>query len=268
MLPDFAMVTQAFEDGADIRIYAISDVHYGAPEHLTREWELFCQSLLEDPHAYLILNGDMINNSTRGSIGNGVFTDIIPPSQQKKTMAKMLEPLRDRILFADEGNHEFRSGKDADDYPMYDIMCKLDIEDRYRPNIGFLKLQFGKRLRENGTRTDGRRRPTYVIAVTHGAGGGMLTGGAVNRNERFGYALDGIDMLIVGHTHKPFVTQPSKLKVDPQNNIVSVSPFKVVSATSWMTYGGYAARQMLLPSSHAKQIITLCGDHKEIRVTM
>ena len=123
-------------------------------------------------------------------------------------------------------------------------------------------MQFGK---QNG---DGIKNPTYCFVVTHGAGGGMLTGGSVNRNERFGYVIDGMDCLIVGHTHKPFVTQPSKIKIDTHNNKVSVKPFKVVSSTSWLEYGGYAAQKMLIPSSHAPQIITVCGNHKEIKVTM
>ena len=155
-----------------------------------------------------------------------------------------------------------RSGKDADDDPTYDIMCKLDIEHIYRENIAFLKIQMGN------VKGSGKTNPTYMLTVTHGAGGGMLTGGSVNRNERFGYVVDGMDCLIVGHTHKPFVTQPSKIKIDTHNNKVSFKPFKVVSSTSWLKYGGYAAQKMLLPSSHAPQVITLCGDHKEIKVTM
>jgi hypothetical protein len=95
-----------------------------------------------------------------------------------------------------------------------------------------------------------------------------LTGGTVNKNERFGYVLDGSDALIVGHTHKPYVTQPSKIKIDAQNNRVSIKPFKVVSMTSWLGYGGYAAQKMLLPTSHAPQTIKLCGRRKEITVTM
>jgi hypothetical protein len=141
-------------------------------------------------------------------------------------------------------------------------MTKLDLEDIYRENMAFVKLQFGDK---NG---NGTRNPTYTLVVTHGAGGGMLTGGSVNRNERFGYVVDGLDCLIVGHTHKPFVTQPSKIKIDTHNNRVSIKPFKVVCSTSWLEYGGYAAKKMLLPSSHAPQVITLHGNRKEIKVTM
>ena len=248
MLRDFELIQHKFPERVDLKIIPISDVHLGAPEHMQRKWELFCQDVMKSPNTYITLGGDLINNATRSSVSN-IFEETMRPSEQKKIMAKMLEPLRDRILC-------------ADDDPTCDIMCKLDIEHLYRENIAFLKIQMGK------PEGSGQKNPTYSLVVTHGGGGGIFTGAAVNRNERFGYVLDGADCLIVGHTHKPFVTQPTKIKIDLFNNKVSFRPFKVVSSTSWLEYGGYAAQKMLLPSSHAAQTITLCGKKKEITVTM
>lgn len=261
MLSDFEIITHHFSENRDITLFPISDVHLGASEHMGKEWAEFCRQIEETPNAHIVLGGDLINNATRNSVSN-VFEETMRPREQKKVIAEMLAPIRDRILCAVSGNHERRSGKDADDDPTYDIMCKLDLEHLYRENIAFVKLRIGKKD------ADGLRNPTYMLTVTHGAGGGMLTGGAVNRNERFGYVIDGMDCLIVGHTHKPFVTQPSKIKIDPYNNKVDIKPFKVVSSSSWLNYGGYAAQKMLLPSSHAPQTITLCGNRKDIRVTM
>ena len=260
MLSDFELIQHHFPERNDIKIYPISDVHLGAAEHMTREWELFCQRVKNEPNSYIILGGDLINNATRNSVSN-IFEETMRPREQKKIMVKMLEPLRDKILCAVSGNHE-RRNRDVDNDITYDIMCKLDLEWLYRENIAFVKIQIGKL---NG---DGARNPTYTLVVTHGSGGGVLTGGLVNRNDRFGYVLDGADALIVGHTHKPFVTQPAKLKIDPYHNKVSIQPFKVVSMTSWLGYGGYAAQKMLLPTSHAPQTITLCGKRKLMTVTM
>lgn len=261
MRDDFTIIQHHFPDRNDLHIHFIADVHLGAKEHMEREFSDFCSTLLNDPNAYVVLGGDLINNTTRSSIAN-VFDETMRPREQKRIMAEMLKPIRDRILCALPGNHEGRSGKDADDDPVYDILAKLDLEDVYRENIAFVKLQVGNQY------NNGQRNPTYMLAVTHGAGGGILTGGVVNRNERFGYVIDGIDALLVGHSHKPLVTQPGKLYVDGRNNCVSVKPFKVIVATSWLGYGGYAARKQLLPTSHAPQVITLCGDHKDIKVTM
>ena len=80
--------------------------------------------------------------------------------------------------------------------------------------------------------------------------------------------VDGADAIIVGHSHKPFVTQPAKIKIDTQNNRVGIKPFKVITSTSWLEYGGYAAQKMMLPASHALQMVALGGNRKEILVTM
>lgn len=158
------------------------------------------------------------------------------------------------------------SRKDADDNPSYDIMAKLDLEHLWRENIAFVKVQLGKKLRDNGQRTAHYERPTYNLVVTHGSGGGIYTGTAVLRAERFGYVIDGMDALIVGHTHKPFVTQPGKIQIDSRNNNVKVVPFKVISSSAWMEWGGYAARKMLLPSTHMKQELILSAHNKEMEV--
>lgn len=260
MPSDFDLIIRQFPR-KDIKIYPISDVHLGAAEHMAREWSLFTAHFLEDPDAYIILGGDLCNNATRNSLSN-IFDETMRPREQKRQMVEMLMPLRDRILCAVTGNHERRSMKDIDDDPCYDIMCKLDLETVYRENLAFLKLQFGER------NANGERNPTYTLVVTHGAGGGALTGGVVNRAERFGYTIDGADALILGHSHKPFTTQPGKIKVDPYNNKVTIRPFKVISMTSWLNYGGYAAQKMLMPTTHVNQVLTLRGTHKEMRVEM
>lgn len=261
MLPDFEMIVRRFENRPNLTIIPISDIHLGAAEHMEKEWAAFCDMVLSDENVYLILAGDLINNATRSSVSN-VFEETLRPREQKRMMVEMLKPISDRILCCVSGNHERRSLKDADDDPCYDIMCKLDIEDRYRENIAFLKLQMGKK------KAAGNRNPTYTFVVMHGSGGGIFTGAAINRNERFGYVVDGMDCLIVGHSHKPTISQPGKIKINHHNNTVQMTTFKVVTASSWLKFGGYAAQKMLLPSSHAIQTINLNGKKKEISITM
>ncbi len=253
MLPDFEIIQHQFYGGHDIRIIPISDVHLGAPECREREFMEFIDNVSKTEHTYLIFGGDLIDNGTRSSVTNP-FRATMPPSQQKREMANILEPVKDRILCFVPGNQERRSGKDADDDPVYDIAAKLDLENLYRESMAFLKIQLGQKNVKNGF-----DRPTYMLGVTHGAGGGILTGGAVNRIERFGYVFDGLDVLITGHTHKPYVTQPGKIAIDSRNNTIRVKPFKVVSSTSWLDYGGYAMQKMLLPSTYCPNTIILKG---------
>ena len=261
MLPDFSMIIHKFPEQEDITIYPISDVHLGARECKEQEFIKFIDGIKDLPNVYLILGGDLINNATRSSVTN-IFEETMRPADQKKEMAKILAPVAHKILAAVSGNHERRSGKDADDDPTYDVLCKLDREDVYRENMAFVKLQFGE---QDGS---GIRNPTYTIVVTHGAGGGMLTSGAVLRGERFGYAIDGMDALIMGHTHKPFTTVPGKIFIDARNNKVSVKPFKVINMTSWLDASAYALQKMMLPSTCCMHTLTLRGTRKEMVVTM
>jgi len=263
MLPDYEIIQHKIYDVPSIKIYPVFDVHHGSPESRMDDFIKFVNHVAETPNEYVILGGDLIDNGTKSSVTN-CFRATIPPSQQKREMANILAPLAEKgkVLGATTGNHE-RRNRDVDDDPVYDICCKLDIENLYRENVCFIKIQMGK----EGVKS-GDYRPTYMLVVTHGTGGGVLSGSSLNRNERFGYSIDGADCIITGHTHKPMTSQPGKVVIDTRNNVVSVKPFKVLVATSWLDYGGYAARYMLQPSSFCLNSLTLCGDHKEMTVTM
>lgn len=260
MLNDFEMITHSFDH--PITIFPISDVHFGALGHMEHDWTVFCELIDKTPNSYVILGGDLINNNTRSSVGSP-WDDTIRPREQKKRMVEFLTPIKDKILCSVTGNHEARSMKDADDDPTYDIMTKLDLEHLYRQNMCFMKISLGHR------KDDNTPLQSYTFAVTHGAGGGIYTGATVNRNERFGNVIDGLDCLVVGHTHKGTVSKPSKIVIDRKNATVSMSHYTVISMISWMNYGGYALKKMLLPSHVADpQRLNLAMDkhHKRIEV--
>lgn len=253
MLSDFDMILHDFT--GDVTIYPIADVHLGAMEHAETEWQEFIKKV-EDEDAKLILDGDLLNNGVRTCKFANPFEEKLRPRDAKRRMVEYLEPVKDKILCVVSGNHERRTYKDDDQDLTYDICSKLDIEHLYRENIAYMKIGIGKR--KNGS---GRNRVVYTFAVTHGSGGGIYTGASVNRNERFGNAIDGADCLVVGHSHKGFVTKPSKIVIDSNKNIVKMSHYTVVSCVSWLNYGGYAARGMLLPAYVCDpQKLKLCAD--------
>lgn len=240
MLKDFEMVKHSFNE--PIVIFPISDVHYGALEHCSKEWFDFCKLVEQTPNAYIILGGDLVNNNVRTCGFINPYDELVRPREQKHKMVEFLTPIKDRILCAVSGNHEARSLRDDDIDITYDIMAKLDIEDLYRPSMVFMKVSLGHRKNDNTP------IQSYTFAVTHGAGGGIYTGATVNRNERFGNVIEGLDCLIVGHTHKGTVSKPSKIVIDRKNDKVSMSHYTVISMVSWLNYGGYAMQKMLLPA--------------------
>lgn len=244
MKDDMELIRRAVPRAETVTIYPVADVHLGSPECDEYAWDVFRSRILAEKNAYLILHGDLMNNNTRSAVGSP-FADLMRPREQKRLIMKQLEPLRDRILCCVSGNHERRSLKEADDDPTYDIMCKLDLEDVYRESMAFLHLTIGGH--SNGDRVNLRRDASYTICVTHGAGGGALSGGTINRVERFARSVCGIDALIVGHSHNGIVSRPAQLVVDPHADRVKTRSIVCLSTTAWQRFGGYAAQKMLQP---------------------
>ena len=239
MLHDFDLITHSFPD--DIIIYPIADVHLGACEHAEKEWNDFIKRV-EREDAYLILAGDLLNNSTRGTKFANPFDEVLRPREAKRRMAEYLMPFKDRILAVVSGNHERRTVRDDDQDLTYDICSKLDIEHLYRENTAFMTVYLGRR------NTDGSPLTSYNFVVTHGSGGGILPGTAMTRNERWGNVIDGLDCMVAGHVHRGFISKPAKIVMDSRNKRVSMREYVVLSCVSWLNYGGYAARSMLLPA--------------------
>ena len=260
MLPDMVPIVWELPR-SDIRIYPVYDLHIGAAECMVDEWEAFLAQVAKEDDARLIIGGDMLNNGIKSSATN-VYEETMRPREQKQKLTEYLKTVADKILCGVCGNHEYRSCKETDDDPLYDVFCKLDIEDKYRQNGAFVKLRFGDKA------ADGLKNPTYMLAALHGAGGGMYIGSSANRGERFGAVIDGLDCLITGHTHKPLTFPVAKLVFDSRNERVTQKDFRVIAATSWMRYGGYGMRRMMLPTAHKVSVLTLCGTAKRMTVTM
>ena len=89
----------------------------------------------------------------------------------------------------------------------------------------------------------------------------------VNRNERWGNVIDGVDCIVVGHTHKGAITRPSKLVIDDVNDIVSIKDYVVLSCVSWQAFGAYPLQQMMQPTTISRpQSIRLISRPKEIEL--
>lgn len=226
-----------FSSSPEIVVIPLADVHLGAQESAIGAFTKLVNEIAKEPNIYVTLQGDLIDNGTKNSVTN-VFKATMPPSQQKREMAEILSPIRDKILCIMCGNHE-RRNRDVDDDPTYDIAVKLDIEEKYRESIAFLRVavgaQKGRQERSNG----GGKPYSYYIACVHGNGGGGTAGAAVTRADYYSQSLDGIDVYIHAHTHRPYAYRGSKLVVDYANKLVRQRPTLIMGAGSWLGYVGY-----------------------------
>lgn len=258
-----------------VTIYPVGDLHLGSIGCNERAWSDFVNYIQSDDDAYIVCVGDMMDNGLKTSKIVNPFDQKYRPSEQKNILAGYLKPIKHKILACVSGNHEQRS-KDSDDFPLYDVFCRLDIEECYRQGTAFLYLQIGNR--ESNEKDRGRRnRPeqTYNIVLTHGVGGSARQiGTGLNNGVRFGQSIDGADCIVTGHTHTPTICKPSKTIFDPHQDEIRTSPFAAVQCASWLSYCGYPLQKMMTPQTawdnNNPQKIQLCAvrNSKLIRVSM
>lgn len=250
MLNDFKMIVHKLpRDLEYINLYPLADTHIGSAEFNEPMFKLWVKTVQADPNGYILIAGDLINNGVKNSKTN-VYEEMMRPSQQKEYLYEALKPLKEKILGGCGGNHEYRSAKDVDSDPMYDVMCRLQLEDRYRQNGAFVKIAVG-------TRKDNHKQVAYGIVVTHGA--------SKNKHDKFALSVDGADLFISGHTHDENYEPDAKVKMDMQNETVSIVPYKKVVCTPFQGYGGYALRGEYLPVTVSEfQVLRLDGKRKKI----
>lgn len=258
----FKLIEHVIDSDNDIQIIPLGDVHIGSSEFNAKAFKDCVNYILNTKDTYTILIGDLCDTALKNSKSD-IYKSSMSIMEQQQLAVKLLKPLANagKILGMTSGNHENRISREVGLDAMHMIAEALGIEDRYSPEIGFLKIKL------NPNKKSHLNRPTYTLVYTHGVGGGT-TYSFLNRNTNFGMCLDGADVLITGHTHKPAVIAPSKIRIDTVHNGISVQPFYCITTKSWLEYGGYAAEKMLLPSSDKGQVLILDGKEKNIKVVM
>lgn len=236
-----------FKDG--LRLIPLADAHFGSKEFNETLWHNTIKRIQDDPNCFCVLVGDMIDNGLKNSVTN-IYEATCTPSVQKEWLHNELLPIKDKILAAVGGNHERRSRKEVDDDPLFDVMVRLGKEDVYRQNIAFLQICMIHQAKGRD-----KHRCDWKFAITHGAGGGQYIGSSANRVQNFGMAIEGINCLITGHTHKPVTFPVTKIVFN--NGAVARKQFVVAVASSFLNYGGYPVQKLMTPTAQTTTEIVM-----------
>ena len=247
MLDDFILINHKFDKNTKLNIYPLGDVHIGSKEcdlELLKQW---IEMVKNDPNGYVVIVGDMMNMGLKNSKSN-VYEEKLSPMEQKELCYELLNPIAQKILAGCSGNHEYRSVRETGTNPLYDVFCRLRIEDRYRENACFLKLTVGK---------NGRNPNTYGVVLTHGS--------SKNKDLTWTYAIDGCDCFISGHTHLGTHQPCGKIRMDLTHNKVKTVGYQHIVVIPFQSYGGYAIRGKYIPN-HLEQFqcITFDGTTKKV----
>lgn len=240
-----------------IELHTLSDLHLG-DRHCDYKSILSRVTEIENnPNAYVILNGDLINNATTQSISD-TYGENLSPMEQLKQATDLFKPIKEKILAITSGNHENRTYR-TDGIDLTEIMAReLGIGDRYAPESVTLFLRLG----DKAGKTHKGQQVCYTLFITHGSGGGRREGGKINRLVDLASIID-VDIYIHSHTHLPAVLKQAFFRADSQNSSVAKVDKLFVNTNAWLNYGGYGEAHGYKPASTHAPIIYLGGRKKE-----
>lgn len=242
-------------------IHTLADVHLG-DEHcdlnLVRERIGLIASKV---NAYCILNGDLINNSTKTSIGD-IYAEQYMPMEQVKRCVELLEPVKDKILCITNGNHENRSYK-KEGIDLTEILAmQLGLADRYSKGGCLLFVRVGESSKGESRRGGQKRQICYTVYCLHGSGGGRKEGAKAIRLADMASIVDA-DVYIHSHTHMPMVLKQGYFRTDVPNSKAHNVTKLFVNTAAYLDYGGYGEAQEYKPSNKDTPVVYLNGRKKE-----
>ena len=249
-----------------IDIHILSDWHIGDSNCKIDEIKEIVQSIKRNKKAYVLINGDIINNAIKNSVSD-IYTERLTPMEQIDRAYELLEPIKDRILGMTSGNHENRSFKEAGVDLTAFLATKLGILDRYDPIATAIYVRLGEMNKAATGKPNQKRQICYKIYMTHGSGGGRTEGSKVNALVRLQSVIDA-DIYVHSHTHQGAVLKGMRLMMDDRNSTVKEEEVLFVNSGAQLSYGGYGERLSFKPASTKQPVIHLSGEEKEFEATL
>ena len=120
-------------------IFTLSDLHIGLGNlDYIKDIIKFISNI---DNAYVIVGGDLTNNSIKNSLGS-VLEEYVSGSDQVKMAVELLTSIKDKILAMIEGNHEKRTQEAAYISITQMIATMLGIPDKYKQElaIGYISV--------------------------------------------------------------------------------------------------------------------------------
>lgn len=200
-----------FEHGASYSFMPVSCLHYPYGDlDLIKGW---VKKVASDPHAFTILLGDQFDlarkhyrDHLRAYLDDGnsqaAVDDLV--RSQVRELAKLLDPIQDKIVGVLKGNHtyQFLDQTLSDQY-----LCQL-MKLPYLGVFSLFRVEF-----RDAAKSDHARYAMPILAHhTGGCKGSRTQGGDVTALKRF---EDGFEaqIYVAGHTHRKYSFKSPKLTI-------------------------------------------------------
>jgi hypothetical protein len=162
MKPIKITLSEEFE-GIELHIFA--DEHIGDEQCDLQRLKDRIKYVAEKENAFCVLNGDIVDNATKTSIGD-TYTQEFNPMEQLKISTELFSPLKDKILAITHGNHEARTYRKEGIDLSYLLAQQLGLADRYSPTSALIFLRVGSsgKVKKDRNKQD---QICYTIYMLH-----------------------------------------------------------------------------------------------------
>ena len=245
-----------------IELHVFADEHIGDENCDLKHLYERIEHVRTTEGAYCILNGDIIDNATRTSIGD-IYAQEFNPMLQLARAVEIFEPIKNKVLLITHGNHENRTYVREGINLSQLLANQLGLGAKYTPTSALLFIRFGQDASgKKETNGSGKyRMMCYTVYVLHGSGGGRKEGSKAVRLAEMASIIDA-DIYIHSHTHLPLVMKQGFHRTDAKNSTVAFVDKLFVNTAANLGYGGYGEAAEFKPSSKDTPVIYLSGTKK------
>lgn len=252
-----------------IELHVFADEHIGDEQCDLKRLYQRIEHVRNTPNAYCILNGDIIDNATRTSIGD-IYTQELSPMEQLERAVEIFEPIKNKILLITHGNHEQRTFRSEGINLSSLLAAQLGLSAKYTPTSAVMFIRFGEDATgKKETNGSGKyRMMCYTVYVLHGSGsGGRTEGSKANRLMEMASIIDA-DIYIHSHVHTPMIIKQGFHRIDAKNSTVAFVDKLFVNTAANLNYGGYGEAGAFKPSSKETPVIYLDGARKNYQARL
>jgi hypothetical protein len=218
-----------------IYLLFIGDLHIGN-KHFNKKYlyDALKFAKINKNRTRIILMGDLIECSTKTSVGRSVFDEDFPVYKQFDYSVNIFNPYVDMIDTVVEGNHEERIIKDTSFEIVQEFCKRLGIMECYGKFNSVLNIDTGNLV--------------YSVNIWHGCGGGTTESSSINRMLKMRENCLA-HIYAMGHTHKLLSFEKVINIPDINNNKVLKVNQLFINTGSALDNGGYG-EQKGLPNNY------------------
>lgn len=213
-----------------VALAPLYDVHLGHSKHLNEMFQRHLAWICRTPYVLTWDGGDFIENSSKLSVGSGVYEQDKTPDNQVLESLEVAARIWHKMLFKLPGNHEARSNQLGLDIGGW--MASM-MEVPYFSDFCFCTIRW--------------RGQNFRIAAHHGTGA-ATTAGAQRNAARKAQPWAKADIIWTGHLHNSLVDPVYQTDHDQRTGRMFERHGMVIISPSYVSYfNTYAASKMYPP---------------------